>query len=62
MNDEVAAPAELDPRGAAPIRAEAATAQKREQERTRRADTARIAALVQYMLHRGDDGRDLVRH
>ena len=26
------------------------------------AEAARITALVQYMLHRGDDGRDLSRH
>ena len=62
MNDDVAAPAELDPRDAAPLRAEAVTASRRELERTRRADAARITALVQYMLHRGDDGRDLARH
>jgi hypothetical protein len=62
MNDDVAAPAELDPRDVAPIRAEAVTARNRELERTRRADAARITALVQYMLRRGDDGRDLARH
>jgi hypothetical protein len=61
MNDDVAAPTELDPRDVAPIRPEALTARKRELERTRRADAARITALVQYMLHRGDDGRDLAR-
>jgi hypothetical protein len=59
MNDEIAAPAELDPQGAALVPAEAAIARRRELERTRRADTARVTALVQYMLHRGDDGRDL---
>ena len=62
MNDEVAAPAKLDPKGAALIRAQAAKARRRQLERTRRADAARVTALVQYMLHRGDDGRDLVRH
>jgi len=62
MNDEVAVPVELDPRVAALVPAEPVTARKRELERTRRADAARITALVQYMLHRGDDGRDLVRH
>jgi hypothetical protein len=62
MNDEVAAPVELEPQVAVAIRAEAVTASRRELERTRRAEAARITALVQYMLHRGDDGRDLVRH
>ena len=55
MNDEVAAPAELDPKGAAVVRAEAAKARRRELERTRRADAARVSALVRYMLRRGDD-------
>ena len=41
---------------------EAVTARAREIERTRRADAARITALVQYMLHRGEDGRDLSHH
>ncbi len=62
MNDEVAVPTKLDPKGAALIRAQAAKARRRQVERTRRADAARVTALVQYMLHRGDDGRDLVRH
>ena len=62
MNDEVAAPTKLDPKGAALIRAQAAKARRRQLERTRRADAARVTALVQYMLHHGDDGRDLVRH
>jgi hypothetical protein len=61
MNDEVAVPAELDPRGAAVIRAEAVTARRRDLERTRRADEARVTALVQYMLYRGGDRRDLAR-
>lgn len=61
MNDEVAVPAKRDP----PLEAtgsEAVTARDRELERTRRADAARITALVQYMLHRGDDGRDRSHH
>jgi hypothetical protein len=62
MNDEVAAPAELDPKGAATIRAEAAKARRREVERTRRAEAARVSALVRYMLHRGDDRNDLAHH
>jgi hypothetical protein len=60
MNDTVAAPAELDPKRAAVIRAEAA-ARRRELERTRRAAAARATALVQYMLRRGNDGRDLAQ-
>jgi hypothetical protein len=62
MNDEVAAPAKHDPKGAAAIRAEAAKARRRELERTRRADAARVSALVRYMLHRGDDRNDLAHH
>ena len=61
MNDEVAAPAPLDPPVAAALRAESVTAHRRELERTRRAEAARVTALVQYMLHRGDDSRDLGR-
>jgi hypothetical protein len=62
MNDEVAVPAKLDPQGAALIRAQAATARRRELERNRRADAARVTALVQYMLHRGADGSNLAQH
>ena len=62
MNDEVAVPAELDTTATAPIRSESVTARMREMERTRRADAARVTALVQYMLHRGDDGPKLARH
>jgi hypothetical protein len=61
MHDEVAVPAKLDPPQEA-IGSEAIAARAREIERTRRADAARITALVQYMLHRGEDGRDLPRH
>ncbi len=60
MNDEVAAPAELEPLPPAVTRAEAATARRRELERTRRADAARVTALVRYMLHRGER-RDLAQ-
>jgi hypothetical protein len=59
MTDEVAAPVKLDPPTTAVSRAEAVRARRRELERNRRADVARITALVQYMLHRGGDGRDL---
>jgi len=58
MNDEVAVPAKLDPPPEA-TGSETMTARARELERTRRADAARITALVQYMLHRGEDGREL---
>jgi hypothetical protein len=61
MNDEVAAPVELDPPRTGVARAaEAATARRRELERTRRAEAARVTALVQYMLHRGER-RDLAQ-
>jgi hypothetical protein len=56
MNDEVAVPADLNPRTGTEIGSEALTARDRELERSRRADAARITALVQYMLHRGADG------
>ena len=59
MNDEVAVPAEVEPPVTAAAGTEAVTTRARELERTRRADAARITALVQYMLHRGEDGRDL---
>jgi hypothetical protein len=58
MNDEVAVSAEVEPPATA-VSPEAVAARARELERTRRADAARITALVQYMLHRGEDGRDL---
>ena len=59
MNDEVAVSAEVEPPVTAVANSQAAAARARETERTRRADAARITALVQYMLHRGEDGRDL---
>ena len=58
MNDEVAVPAKLDPPQDA-TGSEAVNTRARDLERTRRADAARITALVQYMLHRGEDGREL---
>lgn len=61
MNDAVAAPAELDPKGPALVRGAAAEASRRRLERTRRADAARVTALVQYMLRHGDGRRDLAR-
>lgn len=59
MNDEVAVSAEVKPPATAAVRSEAVAARARELERTRRADAARVTALVQYMLHRGEDGREL---
>ena len=59
MNDEVAVSAKVEAPPAAPAGSEAVTARARELERTRRADAARITALVQYMLHSGGDARDL---
>ena len=62
MNDEVAVPDDVDPRNGTMVGSDAVAATRaRELERTRRADAARITALVQYMLHRGEDGRDLRR-
>ena len=61
MNHEVAAPAELDRPAPAAIRPEGATTRRRELERTRRAEVARVTALVQYMLHRGGS-RDVAQH
>jgi hypothetical protein len=48
---DLAAPAELDRLSAARVRPLDGAAAKRALERTRRAEAARIAALVQYMLH-----------
>ena len=64
MHDEVAVSAEPESAPAPPaaVSSEAVSARDRELERIRRADAARITALVQYMLHRGEDGRDLSRH
>ena len=59
MNDEVAVSAKVVAPPTAAASPEAAAARARELERTRRADAARITALVQYMLHRGGDARDL---
>jgi hypothetical protein len=59
MNDEVAVSDEVQAPPAATASSEAAAARARELERTRRADAARVTALVQYMLHRGADARDL---
>jgi hypothetical protein len=50
--DLLAAPVEIDrPDAAAIPPAMRASAQQRELERSRRAEAARVAALVQYMLH-----------
>jgi hypothetical protein len=59
MNDDVAVSAKIEVPPAAVVNPEAAAARARELERTRRADAARITALVQYMLQRGEGSRDL---
>jgi hypothetical protein len=59
MNDEVAVSAKVQAPPPATASSEAAAARARELERTRRADAARVTALVQYMLHSGADTRDL---
>jgi hypothetical protein len=59
MNDEAVVSAEMKAPPAPAASSEAATTRDRELERTRRADAARITALVQYMLHRGEDARGL---
>jgi hypothetical protein len=57
MDEDLLAPADRDRQDAAtippPMRA---SAQQRELERARRAEAARVAALVQYMLHGRDAG------
>jgi hypothetical protein len=59
MNDEVAVSAKIEAPPAAAVSSKAAGNRARALERDRRADAARITALVQYMLHRGADARDL---
>jgi hypothetical protein len=52
MDEDLLAPGDLDRPDAATIPpALRASAQQRELERSRRAEAARVAALVQYMLH-----------
>jgi hypothetical protein len=54
---DLAAPAEIGPLTAVGVPPLATAAGRRELERARRAEAARIAALVQYMLHgRGGAG------
>jgi hypothetical protein len=56
MDNDVAVPAELEPPRAALMPANDELATRRALERERRAEAARIAALVQSMLHtRSDD-------
>jgi hypothetical protein len=69
MNDDVAGPDVLDPPTTGTVRAGAGAgparaAGSRQLERARRAEAARITALVQYMLQRGasDQGRGLTPH
>jgi hypothetical protein len=51
MDNDVAVPAELEPRHAAHMPGPDELAAKRALERERRAEAGRIAALVQSMLH-----------
>ena len=52
MDEDLLAPVELDRQDAgAPIPPGRRPAEQRELERARRAEAARVAALVQYMLH-----------
>ncbi len=59
MDEDLLAPVELDrPDAGAAIPPTMKAAAQRELERARRAEAARVAALVQYMLHgRGDAPR-----
>ena len=60
MKENVAAPAQLEPPTAATTPAGISAATRRELGRARRAEAARLSALVQYMLHRGvGDSRSL---
>ena len=57
MDDHLPSPTALEPRRLAPpTRGPAAV--KRDLERARRAEAARIAALVQYMLHDKGEAKD----
>jgi hypothetical protein len=59
MDDHLPSPAALEPPGLAPPVPSDAEAAKRDLERARRAEAARITALVQYMLHdRGEPSKD----
>jgi hypothetical protein len=62
--NDLAAPVKLDRLSATRVRPLQSAAAKRELERARRAEAARIAALVQFMLHgRGDAaGPDVAQH
>jgi hypothetical protein len=65
MDEDLLAPVELDrPDAGTAIPPTMKAAAQRELERARRAEAARVAALVQYMLHgRGDGPRtDVTRH
>jgi hypothetical protein len=51
MDEDLLAPVELERPDAAAIPPAMRAAEQRELERARRAEAARVAALVQYMLH-----------
>jgi hypothetical protein len=58
MDDHLPSPTALEPSRAVPPTPDPAAAQ-RELERTKRAEAARITALVQFMLHdKGETARD----
>jgi len=58
MDDHLPSPAALEPPRLTPPAPDAAAAQ-RDLERNKRAEAARIAALVQFMLHdRGESAKD----
>jgi hypothetical protein len=56
MDEDLLAPVELDRQDAGALPPATRAAAQRELERARRAEAARVAALVQYMLHGRDDG------
>jgi hypothetical protein len=57
MDNDVASPVKLEPSPAAAMPAPDELAAKRALERERRAEAARVAALVQSMLHPHSDGQ-----
>jgi hypothetical protein len=59
MDDPLASPSALQPTAAMPPGPPESAAAQRDLERAKRAEAARIAALVQYMLHdRGEPAKD----
>jgi hypothetical protein len=59
MDDPLASPPALQPTAAMPPGPPESSATQRDLERAKRAEAARIAALVRYMLHdRGEPAKD----